>query len=334
MQRQITHGEQVPLRGTKVAVLGGLGFIGRALVSKLSMEGGPEHISVIDSSKSCDEIGGLERVELHSADAREQLKVEKAVRGCSVVFNLVGQGGHLESMRDPHHDLESNIKAQLTILEACKSAAPGTHVIFASTRQVYGTPGHLPVSEHHAAQPVDINGIHKLTAERYHLLYSRLRAVGSTILRLTNTYGPGMRTSGVNSTFLGAWIRNLVNGTPIPIFGNGLGIRDLTYIDDVVEAFMLAAIHRIHTVDQIFNIGSGSPVTLLDIAQHLTSISHPRAKVEFLPFPDMLERIDIGSYISDSTKFRVCTRWEPQISLSDGLSATLGSFGLLGESIP
>ena len=332
--RKTTHGDQIPLGGKKVAVLGGLGFIGNALVSRLSMESEPDVIRVMDREASGVEFGEAKRVEMHRADVCDRVKVENAVRGCSVVFNLVGQGGHLESMLAPHQDLESNISAQLTILEACKTAAPGAHLIFASTRQVYGTSRSLPVSEDQPANPIDINGIHKLTAERYHLLYSRLGAVQSTVLRLTNTYGPGMRTNGPNSTFLGAWIRNLMKGNPIPIFGEGLGIRDLTHIDDVVEAFMYAATHRTHTVDEIFNVGSDSPVTLLEIAQHLTSLSHARSKIEFVPFPRLLESIDIGNYVSDSTRFRLRTGWEPKISLSDGLRSTLESFGILRKLTP
>ena len=332
--RKTTHGDQIPLRGKKVAVLGGLGFIGSALVSRLSMESEPDVIRVMDREASGVEFGEAKRVEMHRADVCDRVKVENAVRGCSVVFNLVGQGGHLESMLAPLQDLESNISAQLTILEACKTAAPGAHLIFASTRQVYGTPRSLPVSEDQPANPIDINGIHKLTAERYHLLYSRLGAVQSTVLRLTNTYGPGMRTHGPNSTFLGAWIHNLMKGNPISIFGEGLGIRDLTHIDDVVEAFMRAATLRVHTADDIFNIGSDSPVTLLEIAQHLTSLSHARSKIEFVPFPRLLESIDIVSYVSDSTRFRLRTGWEPKISLSDGLRSTLESFGILRKLTP
>ncbi len=334
ISRQTTHGDQIPLRGKKIAVLGGLGFIGNALVSRLSMDSELDVIRVVDRETSRVEFGEAKHVEMHRADACDRTKVENALRGCSVVFNLVGQGGHLESMDAPVQDLESNIRAQLTILEACKSAAPGAHLIFASTRQVYGTPRSLPVSEDQPANPIDINGIHKLTAERYHLLYSRLRTVQSTVLRLTNTYGPGMRTHGPNSTFLGAWIHNLMKGNPISIFGRGLGIRDLTHIDDVVEAFMYAATHRTHTADEIFNIGSDSPVTLLEIAQHLTSLSHARSKIEFVPFPCLLESIDIGSYVSDSTKFRLRTGWEPKIPLREGLHSTLESFGLLRKPTP
>jgi UDP-glucose 4-epimerase len=326
--KRSNHLDQTPLRGA-VAVLGGLGFIGNALVSRLSSGGGPEVIRVMDRDTADFEVGEANGIELHRADVRDRTEVERAVRGCNVVFNLVGQGGHLESMRDPRQDLESNISAQLSILEACKSAAPRAHLIFASTRQVYGTPASLPVSEYQQANPVDINGIHKLTAERYHLLYSRLGAVQSTVLRLTNTYGPGMRTSGPNCTFLGAWIHNLVEGDPILVFGDGLGIRDLMHVDDVVDAFTYAANHRIQTVDEIFNIGSDSPVTLIEIARHLTSVSNAHSRVECVPFPDLLERIDIGSYVSDSKKFRCRTGWQPKTILSEGLQATLESFGLV-----
>ncbi len=332
--RALPHVKPLSLQGTNVVVLGGLGFIGRALVSRLSLEGGPELIRVLDSATSGTAIKQTKNIELHRVDVRNRIEVERALRDCSIVFNLVGQGGHLESMRDPDSDLESNIRAQLNILEACQTVAPGAHVIFASTRQVYGVPQQLPVPEHHPANPIDINGIHKLTAERYHLLYTQMQAVQSTVLRLTNTYGSGMRTSGANSTFLGSWIHNLIEGTPIPVYGNGLGVRDLTHIDDVVEAFLQAATHPIETVGEIFNIGSGNPVTLLEIAQNLASMSHGRSKIEFHPFPEVLKRIDIGDYVSDSTKFTARTGWRARTPLIDGLRATLESFGLYWNLTP
>ena len=331
---QLTNRGPFTFTGAKVAVLGGLGFIGKALVSRLSMEGEPELIRVLDKETDGGEEAAAGNVELRQVDVCDRSKVESLIEGCSIVFNLVGQGGHLESMRDPQRDMQSNITAQLSILEACKSAAPSAHVIFASTRQVYGTPERLPVSEDHPAIPIDINGINKLTAERYHLLYSRMGSVHSTVLRLTNTYGPGMRTSGANSTFLGTWISNLIDGTPISIFGNGLGTRDLTHIDDVVDAFLHTAANACHTVNEIFNVGSDKPATLLEIAQNLTSMSDFRSNIEFAPFPEMLKHIDIGSYVSDSRKLRDRTGWEPKVPLLDGLRSTLKSFGLLSKLTP
>lgn len=313
-------------KNAKVAVLGGAGFIGKELVRRLS--DWVDLVRIIDKKVDCSRYLKAKNTEIHQADVCDPESIGRVVKNCSIVFNLVGQGGHLESMEKPHADLESNGCAQLTILEACKAHAPGAHVIFASTRQVYGAPQLLPVTEDHPANPLDINGINKLTAERYHLLYSRLYGIRSTVLRLTNIYGPGMRTTGPNSTFLGVWIRQVLEGGPIHIFGNGSSVRDLTHVDDVVHAFLKTACQPLSTADDVFNVGSGVPVSLKEIAEQLVSQLNSRTEIEFHPFPKLLEGIDIGNYVADTTKFYKRTAWSAEILLPHGLRTTLESFGL------
>ena len=314
-------------KNASVSVLGGGGFIGEALVRRLSGMAGV--LRVIDKSVDYRKYQQLQNLEVYEGDVRDPSKIGPAVKNCSIVFNLVGQGGHLESMANPHQDLDNNVCAQLTILEACKTHAPGAHVIFASTRQIYGVPECLPVPEDHPVNPVDINGINKLTAERYHLLHAQMCTLRATVLRLTNTYGPGMRTSGPNSTFLGTWIRQILDGQPISIFGDGSNVRDMTHVEDVVNAFLKAAEDPLKTNKDVFNIGSGIPTTLREIADSLVSLSPSLTRIQFLPFPQPLKEIDIGSYVSDISKFTNRTAWTPQISLHDGLRTTLNSFGLL-----
>ena len=313
----------------KVAVLGGAGFIGRALAQRIS--GYVDVLRVIDKRASSTQYSDLKNTEVHEADARDQESIGRAVKNCSIVFNLIGEGGHLESIDNPLQDLESNVCAQLTILEACKAQAPGAHIIFASTRQVYGSPEYLPVPECHPVNPLDVNGINKLAAENYHLLYSRMCGIRSTVLRLTNTYGPGMLTSGANSTFLGAWIRQLLDGKPISIFGDGGSVRDMTHVQDVVDAFVKAASFPLKTNGEIFNVGSGVPLTLKEIADHLIRLSKYPTEIEFQPIPQLLRQIDIGDYVADVKKFKNRTGWLAKIPFLKGLRATLDSFGLIAN---
>src|SRR5574340_544938 len=121
-------------------------------------------------------------------------------------------------MNDPFTDLGINSTAQLSILEACRRCNPTAKIVFASTRQIYGRPQYLPVDEKHPLLPVDVNGINKIAGEMYHLLYSKVYGIPATSLRLTNTYGPRMRVKDARQTFLGIWVRRLLEGQPILVF--------------------------------------------------------------------------------------------------------------------
>ena len=174
------------------------------------------------------------------ADVRDPHAMSHLVRGQDFLFNLAGQTSHLDSMTDPHTDLEINCRAQLSILEACRRENPAIRVVFASTRQIYGKPDRLPVDENHILRPTDVNGINKMAGEWYHILYSRVHGIRACSLRLTNTYGPGMRIKDARQTFLGIWIRKALEGQPFEIWEGGQK-RDFTYVDDCVEALLLAA---------------------------------------------------------------------------------------------
>ena len=126
-------------------------------------------------------VDGLDGVEVVIADLRDSERLAPLVERAELLFNLAGQTSHLDSMEDPFADLELNCAAQLALLENCRRHNPGVRIVFAGTRQVYGRPRSLPVSEEHPIDPVDVNGIHKLAAEWYHLLYGRV--YGPAVMR-------------------------------------------------------------------------------------------------------------------------------------------------------
>ena len=163
-------------------------------------------------------------------------------------------------MPDPQTDLEINASAQLSILEACRKTNPGIKIVFASTRQIYGKPDYLPVDEKHPIRPVDVNGINKMAGEWYHLLYNNVYGIRACALRLTNTYGPAMRVKDARQTFLGIWIRQLIEGKPFKVFGDGQQLRDFNYVDDCVDALLLAGIQRLRQ-RKVFNLGSSEVVS-------------------------------------------------------------------------
>ena len=315
-------------RGRRVLVTGGAGFIGSNLARRLV--GCGAHVVLVDSlipeyGGNLQNLAGIDdRVRLNIADVRDEHGMTYLVQQQDVLFNLAGQTSHLDSMADPYTDLEINCRSQLAILEAVRKNNPGLIVVYASTRQVYGVPDTLPVTEDHPLRPTDVNGINKMAGEWYHVLYHRVHGVRACALRLTNTYGPRMRVRDARQTFLGWWIRRVIDGEPIEIYGDGRQLRDLNYVDDVVEALLLAAAHRAAD-GQVYNLGHPAPVSLNDLAALLVDVAGG-GRAAFVPFPPELERIDIGHYYGDYSRIRGALGWEPRVGLRDGLARTLAYF--------
>jgi len=245
------------------------------------------------------------------------------VRDQDYLFNLAGQTSHMDSMQDPFTDLEINSRAQLSILEACRRYNPELKIVFAGTRQIYGRPEYLPVDEKHPLKPVDVNGINKLAGEYYHLLYSRVYNIKACVLRLTNTYGPGMRVRDARQTFLGIWIKLLVEGKPFEVWDGGQ-VRDFTYVDDAVEAFLLAAA-REESVGEIFNLGGDPAIALKDLADLLVQIEG-QGRFIIRDYPSDRKPIDIGDYYADYSKIKQKLGWQPRTSLREGLSRSLAFY--------
>jgi UDP-glucose 4-epimerase len=170
---------------------------------------------------------------------------------------------------------------------------------------------------------VDVNGINKMAGESYHVLYHDVYGLRTCALRLTNTYGPRMRIRDTRQTFLGAWIRSLVEGHPFEVW-EGHQRRDFNYVDDVVEALFLAATSD-DAIGRIFNLGSDEVVTLLQLAEILREID-PRCSFSQCSFPNERKRIDIGDYYADFTLFHKLLGWRPRVSLREGLGQTVNFY--------
>ena len=310
--------------GKRVLVTGGLGFIGSNVVHRL-VEGGAE-VGVIDSLVSghggnLENLAGvLDQVNVSISDIRDMDQMTHLVKDYDIVFSLAGQVSHSESMRDPLQDLSLNCQGQLTLLEALRRCNRDTKVIYSSTRQVYGRPEDIPVDECHPVNPVDTNGIHKMAAEHYFSLYYEVFGIRSVILRLTNTYGPRMDLENDSKGFLGTFIRKALCGETVCIFGDGSQIRDLNYVDDVVEAMLLAG--ATDSVDgKVFNLGHPEPVSLQRIVDILQTLLEFPSKT--VPFPVQAKAIDIGDYWGDYSRYRSETNWEPSVSVEEGLYRTV-----------
>ena len=309
----------------RILITGGIGFIGSNLARTLVNQGA--EVTLVDSL--IPQYGGnpfniadiRDKVSVNICDVRDSYAMEYLLKGQDYLFNLAGQTSHMDSMSDPQTDLAINPTAQLSILEACRKINPDIKIVFASTRQLYGKPDYLPVDETHPIRPVDVNGINKLSGEWYHLLYNNVYGIRACALRLTNTYGPGMRVKDARQTFLGIWIRLLLERKPIKVFGDGLQLRDFNYVDDCVDALLLAGASE-QANGKVYNLGSTEVISLKDLAEKMISLGFS-GNYELVPFPEERKAIDIGDYYSNFLLIASELGWSPKIDLDDGLDQTI-----------
>jgi len=309
-----------------VLITGGLGFIGSNLAISL-LEKGAE-VTLVDSlipeyGGSLLNIRGYEKdLRVNISDVRDPHGLRQLLKGQHYLFNLAGQTSHMDSMADPFTDLAINCTAQLSILEACRDVNPELSIVFASTRQMYGQPDYLPVDEKHPVRPVDVNGINKMAGEWYHILYNNVYGIKSCSLRLTNTIGPRMRIKDARQTFVGIWIRRVLEGQPFDVWG-GEQLRDFTYVDDCVEAMIMAAQSQA-SAGKIYNLGGLGVVSLRELADMLVRCS--QGSYSLRSFPAERKKIDIGDYYSDASLIEQEIGWRPRTDIESALAKTLEYF--------
>ncbi len=322
--------EQLPprFRGKNCMITGGLGFIGSTLAHRLVEYGA--NVLIVDSlipqyGGNLFNIAGLEkRVQVNIADIRDQYGMNYLVKGQDYIFNLAGQVSHIDSMEDPFTDLDINCRSQLSILEACRHNNPEVKIVFAGTRQQYGKPDYLPVDEKHPIHPTDVNGINKMAGEWYHILYNNVYGIRATSLRLTNTYGPRQLMKHGRQGFISVFLRQAIEGQKIRIFGDGKQIRDFNYVDDVVDAFCLAAAFD-DCNGNIYNLGGDEPMMLEDLVKLLLEAAGG-GEYMMVAFPEEKKRIDIGDFYADYRKIRAVLGWHYRTPMKEGLARTIAYY--------
>jgi UDP-glucose 4-epimerase len=315
-------------RGKKVLITGGLGFIGSNLARALVESGAQVHL--VDSlDPDCGgnrfNIFGIEdRVYVSILDIRDTDSLSELVARQDFLFNLAGRTSHLGSLQDPLSDQEVNSTAHLSLLQACLTVNPGVRIVYASTRQVYGRPASLPVDETHPPAPVDFNGVSKLSAEYHHKIFHDVYGLRTTCLRMTNSYGPGMRVRDAHQSFIGWWFRLALEGQELPVYADGSQLRDFTFVEDVVDALLLSAVHPA-AEGQIYNLGGETPIHLLDLARLIVELAGS-GSYRIVPYPVERKKIDIGSFYSKYDRIRADLGWSPKIKLHAGIAATLAFY--------
>ena len=305
-----------------VLVTGGLGFIGSNLVIRLAALGA--RITVIDSlvegcGGNIDNLRAVqESIRIKVADIRDAGNLERP----DIIFNLAGEVSHSASMSAPLRDLELNALAQLAFLTTCADRFPGTRIVYASTRQVYGVSRVLPVTEDHPIQPVDFNGVHKFAASAYHLLFSNIGRLDAIVLRLTNVYGPRMALTAKAQGFLSVYLRNALAGKPIQIYDGGKQLRDPVHVSDVVDAFLRAGLAS--GTSRVFNVGGPEALEIRQIAKIAAAAGN--CEIAWREFDRAEKAIDIGSYRANASRIARELKWQPRIRFAEGFPSALRSY--------
>jgi UDP-glucose 4-epimerase len=307
--------------GARCVVTGGLGFIGSNLSLALAAAGA--RVTVVDAliprhggdRRNLD--GERDDIEVIVADIADPAAVSGAVEKAAFVFNLAGQVSHVDSVDDPGRDLYLNTTSHLTFLELLRKVNLSAVVVYASTRQVYGRAIKLPVDEQHPVQPADVNGVSKHATEQFHTLYGILYGIRASVLRLTNVYGPRQRLSGDHQGFIPTFVRRAFEDQPITIYGDGAQRRDCVHVDDVVNAFLSAALAP-KAIGQIINIGNPEALTVRTVADAIVA-AVGTGHLELVAWPPERLAIDIGTYRGDYRKARRILGWEPAIAFEPGI---------------
>ena len=309
----------------RVMITGGLGFIGSNIARRLTELDADVLLMdslIPDFGGNFFNIDGLaDRVRVNIADVRQESTMNHLVRDREVIFNLAGQVSHIDSMRDPYTDLDINCRSQLSILEACRKFNPKVKVVFAGTRQVYGKPDSLPVTEDHLVRPTDVNGINKAAGENYHILYNNVFNVRACSLRLTNVYGPRQLIKHNRQGFIGWFIRLALEGREIQIFGDGSQVRDFVFIEDAVDAFLRAGASDAVN-GHVFNVGGSEHISHSELVKLLIEVAGA-GSVRYVPWPPEKKVIDIGSFYADSSRFERAVGWSARVPLRAGLAKTI-----------
>ncbi len=311
-------------RDKRVLVTGGLGFIGSNLVRRLVRLGAS--VTVIDA---CYPDQGanfynlkdyLEKINLVVADIGEADKISEYLPDQEIVFNLAASTSHVGSLLNPLRDLERNCLSQLKFLNLLADLSPRTMVVYTGSRSQYGKPLYLPVDENHPLRPVDINGVHKTTVEEYHRVFHERNRLRCTSLRLTNVFGPRHQMQHDGQGFLNWFIREGLLGNEILVYGEGSQQRDFLYVEDVVEALLLAGTSEA-CVGKAFNLASGTSITVAEAARAVAEATGTTWRKA--PFPPEYASVEPGDIELDASLFRETLGWEPRWDFHAGLMETI-----------
>ena len=316
------------LDSLKILITGGLGFIGSSIAQKIVPEGA--EVTLYDACldpygwnyANIKEI--KDDVQVVKADVRDPEQMKKHIKGKDIIFHMAAQVGREISMNDPELDIDINCNGTLNLIKSCATLTNGVKVVYAGSRGQIGEPSYLPVDEDHPQEPTDLYGINKLAAEKYIFLWGKVYGFATTSLRLNNVYGPRCQMQNGYYGILNWFIKRAMVGEDIPVYGDGSQTRDYVYIDDVVDAFVRAAISP-KTSGESYMVGSGKETIFLDMVKSIIK-EVGKGRYVHVPFPPQRESIDIKRFVVTCKKISNTIGWRPQIDLTQGISKTVSFY--------
>ncbi len=307
-----------------IIITGGLGFIGSNLAHNLIEYGA--NVCIIDSlaplyGGNLYNIKSIEdKVKIVINDIRNTNCILEEIKKADVIFHFAAQVSYIDSLNIPFEDLDVNAKATLNLLEVCRKYNPKTKIVFSSSRMVYGKVDKNLITEECETNPLSLYGIHKLTSEKYLLMYYKDFGIPTTVLRITNPYGPRQQVKHSKYSLVGWFIRQAMENKLIKIYGEGNQLRDYIFIEDIVDA-MLKAAATSEAAGQVINIGSGISTKFSDMVKSVIECVKS-GKMEFVPWPDDYEKIETGDISMDISKLNRVASWHPKYNLEKGIELT------------
>lgn len=306
-----------------ILVTGASGYIGANLVSRLA----ELECKIIRSSRNPEALPGLAATAEIVDIPFDPERWSQSLAGVDIIFYLAAQTSTYAANESPVADLHSNVLPLLQLLASCQEQGHAPVLIFSGTATQVGLTNEVPVAEKLFEKPVTIYDIHKLTCEKYLAYYSGIDVVKACTMRLSNVYGPGGKSSSKDRGILNMMIHKALHNEPLTIYGKGDRIRDYLFIDDVVAAFLSAAVNIDTTNQHYFNVGSGKGYSFTDIFTRIVElankVSGSTSAIVHVEEPEALSIIERRNYVADISAFTQAAGWQPQVDIETGIAKTM-----------
>lgn len=318
-----------PMNGKKVLVIGGLGFIGSNIAQKCVSLG-----AIVTIFDACLEPYGWnfanikeikEKIKFIKGDTRDYEAVKQAVTGQDIIYDCAAQVSHLISVKEPMLDIDITLRGGMNVLEAVRQCNKDAIVVYAGTRGVVGKMLIKPITEEHPTHPMDINGINKLAVEKYYLLYHQIHGMNTCVIRINNTFGERADMRHGDYGIVNFFIRKAMSNEQITINGDGLQTRDYNYVQDVVDAMILAC-QKPEAIGQLFFLGSNQETRFIDMCNMILEATESAMAIEKQPWPADRKAIEIGDFVVNPEKIHRMLGWWPQTSIKEGLQKTVAFY--------